>query len=126
MRPGAVACVFALIALGAGLLALAAGGEFDRRYGTGSGSDPAPPEVTTSRAPGRYRSLYRTAFLPHRKNYGGLYSNAAEAQRNVASPQKLPLIYWTGGIETAGSLNQAGIEQIDRKSTRLNSSHLGI
>lgn len=37
---------------------------------------------------------------------------AAEAQGNAAGPQKLPLIYWAGGIETAESLKQAGIEQI--------------
>src|SRR5262245_1234788 len=31
-----------------------------RRYGTGSGSDRAPPEMALSKAPGRYRSRYRT------------------------------------------------------------------
>src|SRR5215510_11138712 len=35
-------------------------GEFGERYGTGSGSDLAPSEVVTYKAPGRYRSLYRT------------------------------------------------------------------
>src|SRR5215510_4674 len=30
-------------------------------YGTGSGSDLAPPGAATTEAPGRYRSLYRTA-----------------------------------------------------------------
>src|SRR5262245_3767312 len=29
------------------------------RYGTGSGSDLAPPEAAATEAPGRYRSLYR-------------------------------------------------------------------
>src|SRR6266545_5043340 len=32
-----------------------------RRYGTGSGSDRAPAERALRRAPGRYRSRYRTA-----------------------------------------------------------------
>src|SRR5215813_2653963 len=31
-----------------------------RRYGTGSGSDRAPAERALSKAPGRYRSRYRT------------------------------------------------------------------
>jgi len=35
-------------------------GEFGERYGTGSGSDLAPSEVVAYKAPGRYRSLYRT------------------------------------------------------------------
>src|SRR5262245_5874379 len=35
-------------------------GEFGERYGTGSGSDLAPSEVVARKAPGRYRSLYRT------------------------------------------------------------------
>jgi len=35
-------------------------GKFGERYGTGSGSDLAPSEVVTYKAPGRYRSLYRT------------------------------------------------------------------
>src|SRR5262245_54333312 len=35
-------------------------GEFGERYGTGSGSDLAPSEVAACKAPGRYRSLYRT------------------------------------------------------------------
>ena len=35
-------------------------GEFEERYGTGSGSDLVDPEVVTYKAPGRYRSLYRT------------------------------------------------------------------
>ena len=30
------------------------------RYGTGSGSDLAPPGAAATEAPGRYRSLYRT------------------------------------------------------------------
>src|SRR5215510_5687049 len=35
-------------------------GEFGERYGTGSGSDLATSEVVAHKAPGRYRSLYRT------------------------------------------------------------------
>jgi hypothetical protein len=37
----------------------------DLRYGTGSGSDLAPPGAATPEAPGRYRSLYRTAAVPY-------------------------------------------------------------
>jgi len=37
----------------------------DLRYGTGSGSDLAPPGTVTTEAPGRYRSLYRTAAVPY-------------------------------------------------------------
>ena len=37
----------------------------DLRYGTGSGSDLAPPGAATTEAPGRYRSLYRTAAVPY-------------------------------------------------------------
>ena len=37
----------------------------DLRYGTGSGSDLAPPGAATTEAPGRYRSLYRTAAIPY-------------------------------------------------------------
>ena len=33
-----------------------------------------------------------------------------EAQRRAETAQKLPLIYWTQGIETAAALKQAGIE----------------
>src|SRR5215475_4821333 len=35
-------------------------GEFGERYGTRSGSDLATSEVVAHKAPGRYRSLYRT------------------------------------------------------------------
>src|SRR5215510_7080040 len=35
-----------------------------RRYGTGSGSDRAPAEKALSKAPGRYRSRYRTDCCP--------------------------------------------------------------
>src|SRR6266542_1478853 len=35
-------------------------GEFGERYGTGSGSDLVDAEVVAYKAPGRYRSLYRT------------------------------------------------------------------
>jgi hypothetical protein len=36
-------------------------GEFgEERYGTGSGSDLVASEVVAYKAPGRYRSLYRT------------------------------------------------------------------
>jgi hypothetical protein len=35
-------------------------GEFGERYGTGSGSDLVDSEVVDYKAPGRYRSLYRT------------------------------------------------------------------
>src|SRR5262245_45226872 len=45
-------------------------------------------------------------------NYGWPDSGAAETQRKAGVAQKAPLIYWTGGIETAESLKQAGIEQI--------------
>ncbi|HMV51607.1 MAG TPA: hypothetical protein PKD31_27950, partial [Blastocatellia bacterium] len=34
----------------------------------------------------------------------------AEAQRRAEPARKLPLIYWTQGIETAAALKQAGIE----------------
>src|SRR5262245_10500703 len=37
----------------------------DLRYGTGSGSDLAPPGAATREAPGRYRSLYRTGAVPY-------------------------------------------------------------
>ena len=37
----------------------------DLWYGTGSGSDLAPPGAATTEAPGRYRSLYRTAAVPY-------------------------------------------------------------
>lgn len=36
----------------------------------------------------------------------------AEAQRSAAAAQRLPVIYWTQGIETATALQQAGIEQV--------------
>ncbi len=36
----------------------------------------------------------------------------AEAQRGAEAAQRLPLIYWTQGVETASALKQAGIEQI--------------
>ncbi|MGH9768017.1 MAG: hypothetical protein ACREAB_11330 [Blastocatellia bacterium] len=39
-------------------------------------------------------------------------SGAAATQRNAAVPRGLALIYWTGGIETAEAMKQAGIEQI--------------
>lgn len=64
MRPGAVACVFALITLSTGFLATAARSEL------------------------------------------------GVERRNAAGPQKSPLIYWAGEIETAESLKQAGVEQI--------------
>jgi len=35
-------------------------GEFGERYGTRSGSDLVDSEVAAYKAPGRYRSLYRT------------------------------------------------------------------
>src|SRR5262245_2552814 len=37
----------------------------DLRCGTGSGSDLAPQGAATTEAPGRYRSLYRTAAVPY-------------------------------------------------------------
>ena len=37
---------------------------------------------------------------------------AAETRPNAEVEQKFPLIYWSGGIETAESLKRAGIEQI--------------
>ncbi len=40
------------------------------------------------------------------------YTEAAKARRNAEVARKSPLIYWAGGIETAESLKQAGIEQI--------------
>jgi len=55
--------------------------------------------------------LFLIPFTPQRI-CDALYSEAAETQRDSASPQRLPLIYWAGGIETAESLKQAGIEQI--------------
>src|SRR5215210_3348737 len=36
----------------------------------------------------------------------------AEAQRSPEAARRLPLIYWTQGIETATALKQVGIEQI--------------
>jgi hypothetical protein len=36
----------------------------------------------------------------------------AEAQRGAAGSQRLPLIYWSQGIETAPALKQSGVEQI--------------
>jgi len=46
--------------------AIAFTGEWrDLRYGTGSGSDLAPPGAAITEAPGRYRSLYRTAAVPY-------------------------------------------------------------
>ncbi len=36
----------------------------------------------------------------------------AEAQRRTEVTQRLPLLYWGGGVETAERLKQAGIEQI--------------
>jgi hypothetical protein len=36
----------------------------------------------------------------------------AEAQRRAQAAQRLPVIYWTQGIETATALKQAGIERI--------------
>ncbi|MEP7343185.1 MAG: hypothetical protein ABI977_36000 [Acidobacteriota bacterium] len=41
---------------------------------------------------------------------GALFT--AEAQRNAETAQRLPIIYWAQGIETAAALKQAGIEQI--------------
>jgi hypothetical protein len=55
--------------------------------------------------------LFLLPLIPQRI-YGPLRIDAAESQRAAADPQKLPLIYWTGGIETAESLRQAGIERI--------------
>jgi hypothetical protein len=43
---------------------------------------------------------------------GILYLEAAETKRDAEVEQKLPLIYWAGGIETVESLKRAGIEQI--------------
>jgi hypothetical protein len=45
------------------------GGEFGERYGTGSGSDLVDSEVAY-KAPGRYRSLYRTK-VRHRYHVSG-------------------------------------------------------
>ncbi len=39
-------------------------------------------------------------------------SFTAEAQRNAEAAQRLPIIYWAQGVETASVLKQAGIEQI--------------
>jgi hypothetical protein len=55
--------------------------------------------------------LFLLPLIPQRI-YGPLRIDAAETQRNAAGPQKLPLIYWAGGIETAESLKLAGIERI--------------
>ena len=44
-------------------------------------------------------------------NVVGLDIEAA-TRRDAEVGQRLPLIYWTGGIETADSLKQAGVEQI--------------
>ena len=38
--------------------------------------------------------------------------STAEAQRRAEVAQRLPLIYWSEGVETAEKLKQAGIEQI--------------
>jgi len=43
-------------------------------------------------------------------NAGTLFT--AEAQRNAEAAQRLPIIYWAQGIETAAALKQAAIEQI--------------
>src|SRR5262245_45816215 len=76
-------------------------------------------------APKRHKELY--AFLAllalfaspidllttnSRGNYGRPDSSAAGTLWSTEVAQKSPLIYWTGGIETAESLKQAGIEQI--------------
>src|SRR6266542_3688000 len=45
------------------------GRPFIKRYGTGSGSDLATRQAYTSRAPGRYRSLYRTRVENFITNY---------------------------------------------------------
>jgi hypothetical protein len=37
---------------------------------------------------------------------------AAEIQRSAEATQRLPLIYWPQGVETASALKQAGVEQI--------------
>ncbi len=47
-----------------------------------------------------------------KRYFDGPDSAAFQIQRDVTATQKLPLIYWTEGIETAESLKQAGIEQI--------------
>jgi len=41
---------------------------------------------------------------------GALFT--AKAQRNAEIAQRLPIIYWAQGIETAAALKQAGIEQL--------------
>jgi hypothetical protein len=39
-------------------------------------------------------------------------NSTADAQRRAKAAQRLPVIYWAQGIETASALKQAGIEQI--------------
>jgi hypothetical protein len=47
-----------------------------------------------------------------RGNYNELESRVTETQKNTEATPGLPVIYWTGGIETAKSLKESGIEQI--------------
>jgi len=82
MRLGAAACVLALIALFTGFSVQRPGKQPLRRV---------------EREP-------RVAHAPRA---------VAVVEAQVADvPRSVPLIYWTGGIETAESLKQAGIEQI--------------
>ncbi len=55
--------------------------------------------------------LFLLPLIPQ-EIYNGFQSVAAETQRNAEAARRLPLIYLTGGIETAEGLKQAGIEQI--------------
>jgi hypothetical protein len=49
-------------------------------------------------------------FIPQ-KIYDTPWVTAAETQRSAEGARRLPLIYWLGGIESAESLKQAGIDR---------------
>src|SRR5262245_48080266 len=40
------------------------------------------------------------------------------AQKSAEDSRKLPLIYWPGGIESAGSLKQAGVDRFAAPSEK--------
>ena len=65
----------------------------------------------------RKRFLLILPFLPFlllfipQGIYNAPYANAAETQKSAEDARKLPLIYWPGGIESADSLKQAGVDR---------------
>jgi hypothetical protein len=75
-------------------------GEFGGRYGTGIGSDLAPSEVGAYKAPGRYRSLYRTN------------SPAVSMLRDLGSPEEAVSI-----LQEIAEAHEERIRELARMAT---------